>query len=389
VKVAERVAAHTGGVAFAAAFHSRVDHPQHLLQLGTFSIKFLDEHAGAALRVLRDLIFELDPRDVARLKDILMQGRAAQRMRPQHDGMGLALRHAGAGFGREARWNEIAGGLPQIRLFEQIAEGPTEDVIAKVLGVRDFLRHQSRGITASFTGSGKVLELVRKNIGQWAGAMDFQAGAATSEGEGRSSKRLLSGLAAPMNVAYCTSVMPAPHITHPDAPLLSVAARLLSLNYVLEEVRFKGTAYGGGCGYNGSSGLFSFHSYRDPWINRTLDVYAGALEHVRTATWTQGDVDRSIIGTAKEGEKPIRPPAASGTALLRYLIGDTTELREARHAAMLAATLAGTKRILTEQFERHAGEAAVCVVSSREKLEEANRQRAEKPLEIEDILPTA
>ncbi len=190
-----------------------------------------------------------------------------------------------------------------------------------------------------------------------------------------------------MNVAYCTSVMPAPHVSNPDAPLLAVASRLLSLNYVLEEVRFKGTAYGGGCGYNGSGQLFSFHSYRDPWINRTLDVYAVSLQHVRETNWTQGDVDRSIIGTAKEGEKPIRPPQASAIALLRHLTGDTPALRETRHAAILSTTLSGAKRVLTEQFEAHAKEAAVCVVSSREKLEEANAQKPQNVLEIEDILP--
>ena len=378
VTMAERVAGHTGGVAFAAGFHTRVDDPRRVVHAGTFSIKFLDDHAEAALNVLQDLMFSLDASDVPRLKDILLQARAAQRMRPMHDGMGLALRHAAAGFTPEARLNEISGGLPLIRLYEKITDGPVEDVIEKIGAVRDFLV-KTMGITASFTGSGKVVELVRGRTGDWAAKLVKSPGAGSFDfAPAKTPPR--QGLAAPMNVAYCTSVMPAPHISDPDAPQLAVAARLLALNYVLEEVRFKGTAYGGGCGYGGASQLFTFHSYRDPWINRTLDVYAGALEHVRSADWTQGDVDRSIIGTAKEGEKPIRPPQASGTALSRYLTGDTPELREARHAGMLASTLSGVKRVLIEQFQKYAGESAVCVVSSREKLLEANQQSPEKPL---------
>ncbi|MGA3068556.1 MAG: insulinase family protein, partial [Tepidisphaeraceae bacterium] len=387
VKMAERVAAHTGGVAFSAGFHTRVDDPARILRVGTFTVKFLDDHAEAALGVLGDLMFSLEPGDKPRLKDILLQARAAQRMRPTHDGMGLALRHAGAGFTPEARLNEIAGGLPLIRLYEEITDKPVENVIEKLGRVRDCLVNSS-GLTASFTGSGKVLELLRRRLEEWTKGMAAQPGEKAKSEFSALAEAPRSGLAAPMDVSYCTSVMPAPHISHPDAPLLAVAARLLSMNYVLEEVRFKGAAYGGGCGYGGSSQLFSFHSYRDPWINQTLDVYAGALTHVRKADWTQGDVDRSIIGTAKEGEKPIRPPTASGTALSRYLTGDTPELREARHSGMLAATLGGVKRVLIEQFEKYAGQAAVCVVSSRELLEEANRQRPEKPLEIQDILPS-
>jgi Zn-dependent M16 (insulinase) family peptidase len=386
VKMAERIAAYTGGIAFSAAFHNRVDVPDQVLRTGTFSIKFLDDHADAALSVLTDLMLALDPGDVPRLKDILLQARAAQRMRPQHDGMGIALRHAAAGFTREAYLNEIASGLPLIRLYEKITDGPPEQVVATLGRVRECLL-SSPQITASFTGTAKVLDLVRKKLGSWTDQVNGKHKGKTPADITPVPSLPRTGLAAPMNVAYCTAAMPAPHISHPDAPLLSVASRLLSLNYVLEEVRFKGTAYGGGCGYNGSSQLFAFHSYRDPWINRTLDVYANSLAHVRETDWTQGDVDRSIIGTAKEGEKPIRPPLPAGTALLRHLTGDTPQRREARHSAMLSSTLTGTKRILMEQFETHAAQTKICVVSSREKLEEANQDRPEKPLELEDILP--
>jgi hypothetical protein len=192
-----------------------------------------------------------------------------------------------------------------------------------------------------------------------------------------------------MNVAYCTMAMPARHISHPDGPRLAVACRLLSLGYVLEEVRFKGTAYGGGCAYNGAAGLWTFHSYRDPWVNRTLDVYSGALNYVRTADWSRADVDRSIIGTAKEGERPIRPPQATGTALWRYLTGETPQRRDERHSTMLGVTLSDVRRLLIEQLEDNAKSAAVCVVSSRQKLEEANAQRPEQVLQIRDILTTS
>jgi Zn-dependent M16 (insulinase) family peptidase len=202
----------------------------------------------------------------------------------------------------------------------------------------------------------------------------------------RPAEAFREGLAAPMNVAYCTMVMPAPHSSHPDAPLMSVAGPLLSMNYVLDEVRFKGTAYGGGCSFNGNGQIFSFHSYRDPWIHRTLDVYARAVDHVRQVGWTQGDVDRAIISTAKEGERPIRPPTAGGIALWRYLAGDTPERREARHERMLGATLPEIKRVLVEHLSANMAKAAVCVVSSREKLEAANGERPGSMLEISNIL---
>jgi presequence protease len=383
--IAQRVAACTGGIGFSAAISSRVDDPDKIIRQATFTTKFLDDKANDALSLLRDLIFEIDPRDVPRLKDVLLQSRAHNRMRPTSDGMGLALRHAARGINVEGHLHEILGGVPQIHLFEKITEAAPDPLLERIDAIRKFLLNPAR-MNVSFTGADKPAGLLRNRLTEWSAAMqpspirdiatDFQPWTSPPR----------EGLAAPMNVAYCTTVMPSRHISHPDAPRLAVAARLLSLGYVLEEVRFKGTAYGGGCGYNGTGRIWTFNSYRDPWINRTLDVYSASLKHVKEANWSQGDVDRAIIGTAKEGERPIRPPQASGTALSRYLSGDTPERRNARHAAMLDVTVADVRRVLIEQFESNWSKASVCVTSSRTKLEEANSERPDQQLQISDIL---
>ncbi|MGA2440279.1 MAG: insulinase family protein [Tepidisphaeraceae bacterium] len=386
VAIAQRVSGFTGGVGFSAGVTTAVDDPNRIVRHAVFATKFLDENVEQALAVVRDLVFELDPRDVGRLKDVLLQSRAHQRSRPTSDGLGLAVRHAARGVNLDGHLQEILGGIPQIFLLERITEAAPEPLLERIDAIRRFLLNRRR-LTVSFTGSPGVTEVLRRRLGEWAAAMRDEAIAeASGDDFVPAAVPPRDGLAAPMNVAYCAMAMPSAHISHPDGPRLAVAARLLSLGYVLEEVRFKGTAYGGGCTYNGAGRLWAFHSYRDPWVNRTLDVYASSLDHVKSANWSQGDVDRAIIGTAKEGERPIRPTQATGTALSRYLTGDTRQLREARHAAMLGVTVADVRRVLIEQFERNAKRAAVCVVSSRQKLEEANAQRPDRAMEIRDIL---
>ncbi|MDP9173743.1 MAG: insulinase family protein [Planctomycetota bacterium] len=385
IAMAQRVSAFTGGVGFGTGISTRVDDAKKTLRQATFTTKFLDDNVDSALSVLRDLVFEMNPRDTHRLKDVLLQSRAAQRSRPSRDGMGIALRHAARGLNLEAFLHEITSGLPLIHFYEQATRENPDALIQRIEQIRAFLLNRAR-ITASFTGSELVYETVRRHLADWTGAMRSEPVVDVTIGFEPFAQPPREGLAAPMNAAYCTMVMPAPHISHPDTPRLAVAARLLSLGYVLDEVRFKGTAYGGGCGYNGSGQVWTFHSYRDPWVNRTLDVYRGALAHVRGAAWTQPEVDRAIIGTAKEGERPIRPPQAAGLALWRHLTGDSPDSRNARHAGLLDVKLADIGRVLTTQFETNSGVASVCVVSSREKLEEANRQRPQTPLEIRDIL---
>jgi Zn-dependent M16 (insulinase) family peptidase len=382
--MAQRVAAHTGGIGFAHTAAVRADDPTARLRRATFSTKFLNDKADAALAVMRDFIFDVDPNDAGRLRDVLMQVRAHHRFRPASEGMGIALQHAGRGFSPEGLLREIWGGVPQTHLVERLAAQEVEPLIEKLLAVRSHIV-RSGGITASFTGTDRVHETVRKQLADWTSRAAQAAAPAVLPFEPLAAPPR-EGLAAPMDVAYCVTVFPAPHISHPDAPVLGVGNRMVSFEHVLEEVRFKGTAYGGGCAYSGASSTWEFHSYRDPWINRTLDVYNAATDFVRKAEWSQADVDRSIIGSAKEFERPIRPGDATGTALWRHLMGDTPERREARHAAMLRATPATIRRALLDVFESGFAKAAVCVVSSREKLEAANREQPEKPLEISDIL---
>jgi len=382
--VAQKTAAHTGGIGFSHAVCPRVDGPNGATLRASFSLKFLDGEADAALQLLSDLMFRLDCRDEARLNDVLTQLRSHHRSRPATDGLALALRHAGRGFGVEGHCNELWHGLPQTRLVEKLFSSSRQTLIEKLESVRAHLVQGARP-SASFTGTDSVWTKVRKLLIGWTSEMKISPKSAPLNHTSVAGNRC-EALAAPMNVAYCATVLAAPRIFDAAAPLLAVGARLVSYNHILEEVRFKGTAYGGGCTYSSGQGTWDFYSYRDPWIWRTLDVYRSSLDFVKQSNWSQVEIDRAIIGSAKEFERPIRPGEATGAALWRHLSGDTAALRESRHAALLRAAPGEVKQAVLDVFERGFPQAAVCVVSSRQKLEEANSQRPESLLEIEDIL---
>ena len=101
----------------------------------------------------------------------------------------------------------------------------------------------------------------------------------------------------------------------------------------------------------------------------TLNVFEQAADYVKQVEWTQTDIDRAIIATAKSAEKPIRPSQSASDALSQYLVGQTREMREERYAQLRRATPVEVKRSLLELLEENRDKAAVCVVSSREKLE--------------------
>ena len=167
---------------------------------------------------------------------------------------------------------------------------------------------------------------------------------------------------------------------------MTVGAHLVRLDYIMNEIRFRGNAYGAMFNYSPLGSVLSLGSYRDPHISRTLNVFSGVADYIREVAWTQTDIDHAIIATAKQFERPIRPAAATGQALQRYLIGQTPELREQHYSQLRYVTPKEVKRALLEVLEANFTKGAICVVSSREKLEAANQEMSGRQLTIEDIL---
>jgi Zn-dependent M16 (insulinase) family peptidase len=246
-------------------------------------------------------------------------------------------------------------------------------------------------LTISFTGSDHAFSAMSSAFKQWLPTMhgtplarhtqrpvlDAPSAATTSSPR--------EGLALPVQVSHCAQGMLAPKLDDPRSAALVIATHLARFEYFLPEIRLKGNAYGGGISYNPVAGVLFMSSFRDPHIARTLEVFAKTTDFIRATDWSQGDIDRAIIGTAKGDEKPLRPGEATGEALSRHLQGVTPGLREAFYGARLAVTPSLARAALLDTLETGFRNSPICVLSSREKLQEANKALTGSPLSITDV----
>ena len=385
--MAQRTSAVTGGIGCSPWFSTHALDPKRSMQSLSFHLKALDGKIDAALDVLHDLLFAVNPRDTERLRDVLVQAVAEYQTEMIHDGSSTAVHHASRGLSSNAHLAEIIYGLPQLRTSETLLNSFDElntDLMGHIEGVRDFLLTRGR-VTASFTGSDTAFETTRAKLEAWLNAMRDEPVTSEPIAFQEFDTPPREGLAGPIQIAHCAHVMPAPHYSHPDSTLLTIGAHLIRLDYILSEIRFKGNAYGARFSYSPYDAMLCQSSYRDPHVARTINVFEQTVDYVKQMEWSQVDIDRAIIATAKDGEKPIRPSQAASGALSQHLVGQTREMREERYAQLRRATPAEVKRALLQLLEENSDKAAVCAVSSREKLEAANAELAQ-PLVIEDIL---
>ncbi len=386
-EMALRKSAVTGGIGCSPSFSTHTLNPDRSLQSMSFHLRALDMTMDAALDVLHDLLFAVNPRDTERLRDVLIQAVAEYQTEMIHDGSSTAVHHASRGLAPNAHLAEIIYGLPQLRTSETLLNGYDElnaDLMGHIEAIRDFLLTRGR-VTASFTGSDSTFEVTRNQLGQWLDAMRDEPITSDPIAFAQFEIPLREGLAGPIQIAHCAHVMPAPHYSHPDSTLLTIGAHLVRLDYILSEIRFKGNAYGARFTYSPFDAMLCQSSFRDPHVARTINVFEQTVDYVKAVEWTQTDIDRAIIATAKDGERPIRPSHAASSALSQHLAGQTREMREERYAQLRRATPSEVKRALLQLLEENRDKASVCAVSSREKLEAANLELTQ-PLVIEDIL---
>ena len=387
-EVARRKAAATGGIRASVSLGAHSVEAALTLRGVRLSLKALDDQMEQALAILDSVVFGVDPRDRARLQEVLVQARMSYRTGLVRGGARTASLHAGRGLDLEGHLAEIVNGLPQLALCERLTgsfEGEHAALMERIEQIRDFLLVRGR-LTVSHTGTEHGAACVTATLASWSGRLRDEPINDTELGFTPYATPPREGLAAQMDVAYCAQVMAAPHFSQPEAVPLEVGAHIVNLDWILPEIRFKGNAYGAWFRYDALGGSLGLGSYRDPHITRTLDVFRRTRDYVAKATWSEADIGRAIIAVAKRGFTPLRPRTATGLALQRHLAGITPEMRETRQERLRAITAAEVQHALEQTLADGFPRSAVCVVSSRDKLEQANGELGAGQLAIEEIL---
>ena len=177
-------------------------------------------------------------------------------------------------------------------------------------------------------------------------------------------------------------------ITHEDSPGLAVISKLLRASYLHREIREKGGAYGGFAMYNTEEGIFSFGSYRDPHIKRTLDVYTDACGFIASGKYSATDVKEAILQVCSDIDKPETPGPAAMKAFYRGITKLSDEIRKKFKDELLGLNKEKIQAIAEKYFLGDSREKGIAVISSQSLLEQANQAleaEGRKPLALKKI----
>lgn len=150
----------------------------------------------------------------------------------------------------------------------------------------------------------------------------------------------------------------------------AVAANALSYDYLWNEIRVKGGAYG--CGFRAAGERqTAFYTYRDPAIDPSIERVERAGAWLGSFEPDEAAFEGFIVSCVSGMDAPVKPYALTKRRNTTYLAGLDPHAREERRAQMLAAT-PGELRSLGTDVTRIAAESPTCVFGGREVIAKSN-----------------
>ncbi len=333
VDLARYLDRYTGGLGLSVQARTRFDGDFTPLPMVAVGGKCLDRNRDRLFAVLGEILDQIRFSDLDQLKRIILEYRAAHEGAVVHNGHRLAISLASRTMTPAARLNEMWHGIHQLRFIKTLTKAmeTDNDALAQTgQQLAEIARHL-------FRQGNMQLAL----IGNQAAAAEKYAAALLERLPGEPSAEASPAVdpldAAPVRegwhtgtaVSFVAQSLPCVRYAHADAPALAVTAKLLRSLYLHREIREKGGAYGGFALYNPEEGLFSFGSYRDPHIQRTLDVYAGVSAFIASGDYSEEDIHEAILQVCAEIDKPDPPGPAARKAFYRRLVGLDDQQRQA------------------------------------------------------------
>jgi len=349
-----------------------------------FSFKSLYRNVSDAISIINDIVYDGDLTTNARMKDLISERKNSLQSAVIPSGHLFAKMAAGAALTLPAYRDEQWHGRTQLKFVQNAATHfeSTKQLLREKLESLKKILFNRNNLVMNITAESEGLIIVKKSIVGFLEKLPFASWSRTEASA--SLIPAFAGISIPAQVSYVAYALKSPVYTDSSAPLLMLAAKELSNNYLYKHIRVQGGAYGGMSSYDPSLGIFSFLSYRDPNIVETLRVFKDARDFYSENEISPEEMEKVIISTIGMIDRPLGPAGRGYTALMRHFAGITDDIRQKFRDNLLSATPQKLKSALKNYFPKNEKSATVAVCSAPEKLQKANTL-LEKKLVIENI----
>ena len=391
--MAQRIDLYTGGITLSTHARTGFDSSGNCVPFVSFNGKCLNRNREHMFEIVAELIHQPSYSDCARLKNLLLEYRAALESMVVGNGHRLAISLASRNLSVTSSLGEIWSGVHQLQTIKRLTDNLSDEQVQHIAETLRTIHGQlffKRNLKTALIGDEDALSAAEASLRSlYTDFADVADGKISPDAFSPPAlevddRIIREGWSTSTAVSFVAQSFATVRMAHEDAPALSVISRILRSMYLHREIREKGGAYGGFSLYNPEDGLFCFASYRDPHIVSTLNVYKKAADFICSDQYRQEDVDEAILQVCADIDKPDPPGPAARKAFYRKIIFLSDDARQHYKSRILELTRKRILQAAVKYFGDGQQNHPVAVISSEDRLKAANDGLAD-PLTLNQI----
>jgi Zn-dependent M16 (insulinase) family peptidase len=289
-------------------------------------------------------------------------------------GHSVAVDRASSYYSVHGLFKETTTGIAFYKFLEDLSENFTEKADTVITKLKELMQlvFTKDKLLISITADEEGFRSFNEKLPSFTGLLKDHEDAgltAAYDKTGLIPQTLNEGFKAAMQVQYVARAGNFLKAGYKYTGTLKVLKTILSYDYLWNNVRVKGGAYGCMCGFSGVDGDAYFTSYRDPNLKETNRIYEGIPDYVRNFSADEKELTKYIIGTFSTLDAPLTPQTNGKRSLSMYLAGITEEDLQKERDEILSVT-ADDIRSLRDIVKSVIDAGYICVIGNETKVME-------------------
>jgi Zn-dependent M16 (insulinase) family peptidase len=274
----------------------------------------LNENIPKGFELLQEVIFNSSLNDKTRIKEIVNNIKMQKEQGLAYNGYGMAAERVASYMSESGKYKayENEGFYSFLCDLDKNFDSKGDEIVKNLQQVRDAIFNK-QDMIASITGNDENYKSFTDSLNKLTSSM--KSDKLTSYKYTFDSSKINEGLIIPSKVQYVVKGGDLKKAGYTQNGKLIVLQNILQSDYLWNNIRVKGGAYGANIGIENGSVILS--SYRDPNLKETIDTFDKIPEYLRNFKADEKQMNNYIIGAAGRVD--------NSTGMLNSLIGPAAD----------------------------------------------------------------
>ncbi len=358
-----------GGIWFGPATYLKYKTLDDYIPLYGIYTKMLSEKTDYALELAEEIVLTSKLDDKKRIRDILVEIKAGKKNEIINNGNSVAGARARSYFSKLECYHQDMGGIDFYLFLCDLLDSwdaKADEFLEKLNAVKNYIFNPAN-MFLDLTSDKQGEDIMNEKL-----PVFVQAIAATERPDLGEFKEYVptkknEGILIPSQVHYVTQAGNLGFAGLNYNGACRVVQTAVNVDYLYQQIRVNGGAYGCGAYFDSSSGNLTFTTYRDPKLTESYNVFKNTGDFVRNHEFDEKELTKYIIGAFSGYERPVSNPGKARRSFNAYMSGYTYEDAVRERAEMLDVTKEQFAEI-ADMYDKVCEQGYICAVGNETNL---------------------